>query len=214
MKLRDHLHIYGFSLMRPGRVHDWLRRGVPLWEGAELPRPGLTEFLGMSWAMAVVQGMSKLLLANLLIQAFLSFQNEGGAFFSLVETQDGLWPYYVLVFSTALDIVFFPILTLVITGFWNFVIRIFGGFLGLEEDREERAEQITTVALSSHAFLLLPVLGPFLQKIAWFFLAYVGLRRNLGASRSLSVVILLTPTVVSAMFISLVALAVFYLSKS
>jgi hypothetical protein len=168
----------------------------------------------MSWALAIIQGLSKLLLANLLVQAFLALQEDGGVFHLLVDEYGALLPYYLLVFSTALDLIFYPVLTMVTLEFWNFLIRLFGRFLGMGEERDVAARQITTQALSSNFFLIVPIMGPFLQKFAWLFLMYVGLRERLQASRSLTAVILVTPTVIMMMFFGFAFLGLFYLIKA
>lgn len=208
-----YVHSYLLCLLRPGLVHDWFKHGISPWSDVpDLPRPSLAEFIGMSWAMAVVQGFSKLLLANLIIHSFLALQNDGGLFLQMVDSGSGLLPYYLLLFSTSLDLIFFPIMALVTLEFWKWILRAFGLFMGLsEEQRKASAEEVTLVALSSNFFLGVPVLGPFLQKLAWLFLMYVGLRRNLGASRGLSFVILLTPLFMLAAILALLALGIFYL---
>ena len=211
--LIDYAHTYFLCLMRPGRMHDWLKHGIPLWEGEVLPpEPTLAQQLGLSWAFAVLQGISKLVLLNVILQALLSYQNENGFFFDLVDTQNGLIPYYVMLFSTSLDIIFFPVITLIITEFWVWVVGLFARWMHAEGESTEIAHQVTNVALSSNFFLAVPIIGVFLQKIAWLFLMYTGLRRNLGATRSLTIVILIAPTVLFLMAIALMVLIILSLA--
>lgn len=207
-----YFHSYIFALLQPSKVHDWLKHGIAPWADLELPpRPGLAESIGVSWVMAIVQALGKIALASLILQYLIDFQIESGWAFNFIDTDAELVPYYFLVISTSLDLIFFPIVTLVVTQFWNFVVRTFGWLLGLEkEERELAADQITVVALSSNFFLVLPVLGVVLQKFAWLFLMYKGLRRNLGASRSLSVIVLVAPSMLMLMLASLLVLAVVF----
>lgn len=208
-----YLHSYALCLLRPRVMLDWLRHGIaPYADGEhELPQPELTGQLAVSWMFAVIQGIVRILLANFMVQLFLHYQNEDNFFYSFVDVEDGLFPYYVLLFTTALDLVFFPILTLIVTEFWNFILRQYARWLKVEGDVDDIARDITTVALSSHFFLVLPVIGVVFQQIAWVYLLYVGCRHHLQATRLLSIVILITPTVLMLMSISVFSLAIFYL---
>lgn len=208
-----YLHSYALCLLRPRVMLDWLRHGIaPYADGEhELPQPELTGQLAVSWMFAVIQGIVRILLANFMVQLFLRYQNEDNFFYSFVDVEDGLFPYYVLLFTTALDLVFFPILTLIVTEFWNFILRQYARWLKVEGDVDDVARDITTVALSSHFFLVLPVIGVVFQQIAWVYLLYVGCRHHLQATRLLSIVILITPTVLMLMSISVFSLAIFYL---
>lgn len=208
-----YLHSYALCLLRPRVMLDWLRHGIaPYADGEhELPQPELTGQLAVSWMFAVIQGIVRILLANFMVQLFLHYQNEDNFFYSFVDVEDGLFPYYVLLFTTALDLVFFPILTLIVTEFWNFILRQYARWLKVDGDVDDVARDITTVALSSHFFLVLPVIGVVFQQIAWVYLLYVGCRHHLQATRLLSIVILITPTVLMLMSISVFSLAIFYL---
>lgn len=209
--LAAYLHSYTLCLLRPRLMLDWLQHGIPPYGDEELPRPELSYQIGVSWALAIVQGIARLMIANVLVQLFLSYQNEDNLFSTFVDAQDGLFPYYILVFSSALDLIFFPILTLVMTEVWSFILRLYAGFLEVEGDHQDIATDITNVALSSHFFLILPVIGVFFQQLAWLYLLYVGCRHRLGASRALSLIILITPTVVILMVTCLLVLGLFYL---
>mgnify|MGYP001627361022 CR=1 FL=1 len=211
--LWPYLHSYALCLLKPRQMLDWLAHGIrPYGDEGELERPDLVSQVALSWAMALVQGFARLLMANVLVQLFLAYHNHNDLFSFFIDVQDGLFPYYFLVLSTALDLVFFPILTLVQTQVWAFVLRLYARALHLPGDEGDIAEQVTNVALSSHFFLLVPIIGPVFQQLSWLYLLYVGCRHRLGASRSLSIVILLTPTVVTLMLVSLVIFGVFCLT--
>jgi hypothetical protein len=209
--LIPHFHSYLLCLLRPKLVLDWLKHGIAPYSDQELPFPDLAPQISISWAFAVVQGLSRLLMANLIMQLFIHFQNSNNFFFSFIDVQDGLFPYYFMLFSTALDLVFFPIIAFVTVEFWNFIFRTYAGFLKVSGDRDEIAKDITNVALSSNFFLLLPIIGIVFKQLAWLYLLYVGCRHQLGASRVLTILILATPTVLMLMAVSLVTLIIFYL---
>jgi hypothetical protein len=91
------------------------------------------------------------------------------------------------------------------------MIRLYSKWLNPDLPHEEIADQISTHALSSNLFSIIPFLGDLIQSGLYYFLLYAGLRSNLGASRSLAWVILLTPTLLAMMVLSLLGFAVFYL---
>lgn len=123
----------------------------------------------------------------------------------------GFSTYYFFLFSAALDIIFFPVGAVIVTEVWTWIIRVYARWLNPELPADEIAHQITVGALSSNLFNIIPFVGDVIQFFLYLFLLYAGLRANLGASRSLAVVILLTPTVLFFMLISLIGFLFFYL---
>ena len=65
-----------------------------------------------------------------------------------------------------------------------------------------------TVALSSHVFSVVPILGNMAQKFAALVLMYAGLRKQLNASAMLSVCIMMFPVLMMLGFLSLIMLVV------
>lgn len=212
----SYFHTFLICLIQPGKVHQWLKYDVAPWNDDILPpKPSLAPSISASWVMAIVQGLGKIALASIILKFLIQFQQESALPFALIEGDKELIPYYFLIISTSLDIIFFPVLMLVVTQLWNLIIRAFGWMLGIEKsERQGIADDITVVALSSNFFLVLPIAGIFLQKLAWLYLMYVGLRKNLGASRSLSIVILFTPTLILSMIFGVLTLGFFYLLKT
>jgi len=204
---------YLLPIVHPFRIHRHFHMNQPLpgREGEQVQALNLSEALMFSWIFAVLKGLMRIVLINVVIQSFISFQSENFPFFEMVAQEAGLTTYYFLLFSAMLDIVFFPILTMVMTEFWNWVIRIFAGLMKFEGDREEVAHQITVTALSSYVFFLVPLIGEIIQSFMYYMMLYAGLRENLRASRSLAFVILITPVILLMMFLSLAALVLFCL---
>ncbi len=185
---------------------------LPGREGERIGALNLSEALLFSWIFAVLKGLMRIVLINIVIQSFISFQSENFPFFEMVAQEAGLTTYYFLLFSAMLDIVFFPILTMVTTEFWNWVIRLFANLMDFQGDREEVAHQITVTALSSYVFFLIPLIGELIQAFMYYIMLYAGLRENLRASRSLAFVILISPAILLTMVLCLAGLALFYLS--
>jgi hypothetical protein len=206
------METYCMVLVHPFRIHEQFRHNVSLpGEGERIEPLTLAEALSISWVFAILRGICKILILNFFLQTFISTQRENFPFILDLLESSGFSTYYFLLFSAAVDIIFFPIGAMVITQFWAWVIRTYTKLLNPELPAEEIADQITTHALSSNIFNLVPFIGDIFQAATYIFLLYAGLRRNLEASRSLSMVILATPTLILTMLFSLLLFAIFYL---
>ena len=206
------LETYIMVLVHPFRIHHQFRYQVNLPGQDHLYAPlKLSEALGISWIFAIIRGLGKILILNVFLESFLRLQSENFPVLQDIIYSSGLSTYYFILFSAALDIIFFPISSLVMTEVWSWVIRLFSKWLNPDLPHEEIADQITTHALSSNLFAMIPFLGDLIQSGLHFFLMYAGLRANLGASRSLAWVILITPSLIAMMAISLFAFMIFYL---
>lgn len=209
------IETYLMVLVHPFRIHQQFRFQLPIphHDGKIYAPLTLAESLGISWVFSAIRGLFKIVLMNFFLQSFLSMQNERFPFLQELVRGSGSSTYYFLVFSAALDIIFFPLAALVLTEVWSFIIRKYAGFLNPALPADEIADQITTHALSSNVFSIIPFVGEVIQTGLYYFLIYAGLRSNLGASRSLAWVILLTPTVIFLMLLSLFLFMIFYLAS-
>jgi hypothetical protein len=207
------LETYLMVLVHPFKIHQQFRYQVALpgQENHFFAPLKLSEALGISWVFAIIRGLAKLMLMNFFLQSFVNMQSDSFPILQDLLISSGLSTYYFLLFSASLDIIFFPITALVMTEVWAWMIRTYSKWLNPELPHEEIADQITTHALSSNIFSIIPFLGDLIQAALYYFLLYAGLRSNLGASRSLAWVILLTPTLLAIMLFSLFGFAVFYL---
>lgn len=207
------LETYLMVLVHPFRIHQQFRFSLPIpnHDGKLYEPLTLAEALSISWVFAIVRGLFKILLMNFFIQTFLSMQSDSFPFLQEMLKSSGASTYYFLLFSAALDIVFFPLAAIVLTEVWSFVIKKYSQLLNPDQPHDEIADQITTHALSSNLFTIIPFIGEMIQTVLYYFLIYAGLRSNLGASRSLAWVILLTPTVIFLMLLCLFLLMLFYL---
>lgn len=207
------LETYLMVLVHPFRIHQQFRFALPLpnHEG-HLYRPlTLAESLGISWVFAILRGLGRIIILNFFLHSFLSMQSADFPFLEKMVQNSGTSSYYFFLFSAALDIIFFPVGAIVITEVWAWVIRRYAEWLNPDLPHEEIADQITTHALSSHLFSIIPFIGDFIQGMLYYFLLYAGLRSNLGASKSLAWVILLTPTLVMLMLFLCFLFMLFYL---
>jgi hypothetical protein len=211
--LKGIIETYFMVLVHPFRIHQQFRYHLALpGHNGEIYEPlTLAESLGISWIFAIIRGIARIIVLNFFLQSFLSLQSENFPFLQEIIKSSGFSSYYFLLFSAALDIIFFPVSTIVLTELWAWVIRKYALWLNPDLPHEQIADQVTTHALSSHVFSVVPFLGDFIQTLLYYFLLYAGLRTNLGASKSLAWVILLTPTLILAMIISIIVFIAFYL---
>lgn len=207
------LETYLMVLIHPFRIHQQFRYQVTLpgHQGHVFEPLKLSEALGISWIFNIVRGLCKILLLNFFLQSFINLQSESFPVLQDIMMSSGVSTYYFLLFSASLDIIFFPITALVMTEVWAWMIRLYSKWLNPDLPHEEIADQITTHALSSNLLAIIPFVGDVIQSGLYYFLLYAGIRSNLGASRSLAWVILLTPTLLGAMFLSLMGFGIFYL---
>lgn len=207
------LETYLMVLVHPFRIHQQFRHNLPIpnQSGYLYPPLTLAESLGISWIFAIIRGLGKIIILNFFLQSFVSMQSENFPILQELMANSGISTYYFLLFSAALDIIFFPVATLIMTEVWAWVIRLYTGWLNPDLPKDTIADQITTHALSANLFTIIPFLGDLIQSLLYYFLLYAGLRSNLGASRSLAWVILLTPTLFGIMLMSLLVFMIFYL---
>jgi hypothetical protein len=211
--LTEMLETYLTVLVHPFRIHQQFRHALPIpnHEGHLYPPLTLAESLGISWIFAILRGLGKIIIMNFFLQSFLNMQSENFPILQELLKSSGTSTYYFLLFSAALDIIFFPVATIVMTELWAWVIRKYATWLNASLPADEISDQITTHALSSSVFMIIPFIGDIIQSLLYYFLLYAGIRSNLGASRSLTWVILLTPTILLLMFMSMFAFIIFYL---
>jgi hypothetical protein len=199
-------------LVHPFRIHQQFRYELPIPNHGKLYAPlTLAESLGISWVFAILRGLTKIVFMSYFLNSFLSMQSEDFPFLQDLLQSSGASTYYFLLFSSALDIIFYPLGALVMTEVWVWVIKKYTYWLNPELPNEQIADQITTHALSSNLFMIVPFIGELIQGFLYYFLLYAGLRSNLGASRSLAWVVLLTPTLFLLMLMSVFGFTLFYL---
>lgn len=207
------LETYLMTLVHPFRIQQQFRHNIPLpgHEGHLYEPLSLAESIGISWVFAIVRGLFKIVILNFFLHSFLSFQSPEFEILQDLVRTSGFSTYYFLLFSAALDIIFFPVGAIVVTEVWTWIIKLYARLLNPDLPADDIAHQITVGALSSNLFSIVPFVGDMVQLGLYLFLLYAGLRSNLEASRSLAMVILLTPTVLFFMALSLMFFLIFYL---
>ncbi|MEE2742494.1 MAG: hypothetical protein VYD54_01215, partial [Bdellovibrionota bacterium] len=92
-------------------------------------------------------------------------------------------------------VVIFPLLTLVYVKVWSYLIIFFGILYDKEEESSEVANEIMTTSLSTYAFLAIPIMGEFIQKLTFIFYIFVGLKENMKLGNLQSFLVILSPLI-------------------
>lgn len=207
MQIIDYFQSYIYYLIHPFKSHDsFMGKNADL---AYSPKKlSVYESLGASWIFVVINGIVRIFLVNFVLYTFIKLSDSDFSLLSSVTNEDSMLGFYFLILSTILDVIFYPLFTLFLIQFWEFVIKIFARFLGHQENIEDKAKSIMTVALSSQIFSIVPIFGSMAQKLAAMVLMYAGLRKQLNASAALSVCIMMFPVLLMIAFFSLIMLVV------
>jgi hypothetical protein len=186
------LSSFFYNLVYPFRAHEYYKgKVVNVFDENHVWKLNLYESISLSWLFVIINGLLRILFIHTIINMFVGD--------SPTVMGIELWPsdhfssFYFILISIVLDMVFHPLFTLIMVQIWELIIKAYAHVLEIEGDWDEIAESIMTVSLSSYFFKIIPFIGDFLQSIFKFILMYSGLRVRLGASRMLTLVILLTP---------------------
>lgn len=207
MQILDYFQSYIYYLVHPFKTHDAFMGKAPDHSYTPL-KLSVYESLGASWMFIVINGIIRIFLVNFVLYAFLKISGDEFGFLTSITNEDSLLGFYFLILSSILDVIFYPLFTLFLIQFWEFVIKMFARFLGHQENIEDKAKSVMTVALSSHIFSIIPILGSMAQTLAAVVLMYAGLRKQLNASAALSVCIMMFPVLLMVAFFSLIMLVV------
>lgn len=217
--LREHfkkfiskLETYLLVVIHPFKIHQQFHSQIPLYSyDSSLQVPlTLAESLGFSWIFSFLRGLFRIIFLNLFLNLLFTFQSDSLSLLEEMMRDSGLMTYSFFLITLALDVIFFPIGQFILTEFWSFLIKFYAKILNPQLPVAEISQQISVHALSSNVFLLIPVVGDVIQSFYYIFLLYAGLRANLCASRSLSLVILMTPILALIMLIALILVIGFY----
>ncbi|MCO4752848.1 MAG: hypothetical protein KC478_00130 [Bacteriovoracaceae bacterium] len=203
MKLAEVFHNYFYYLVHPFKTHQLLIGGD---QDSGVKPLGLYESLGVSWVFVVVAGLVRIVLINLVIFMFLGMIDPENAFLGGIIDGNSFTGFYFLILTSILDVIFYPLVTMFIIQFWEFVLKSYASLAGVQGDVDKKTKTILSVALSSHILLIVPIFGEFAQKAAHFVQMYAGIREQLEFSRALTFCVLLTPILIFLFFASFIIL--------
>jgi hypothetical protein len=103
-------------------------------------------------------------------------------------------PPHIMTLLILLKITFFPLVFWAFYKVWYYFINFFGFFFfEIRKDTNIIADQVVFYALTSHIFLLIPVIGVVIKNIVFLIFLYAGLCNNMGLSKSRSLMVILSP---------------------
>jgi len=130
-----------------------------------------------------------------LIHSFYSlfFINVANFLVSVFDIGDIINPR-ILVYTALLKIIFFPLVFWAYAKLWVVIVEFFGRLFFEDEKKiKEISDQVVGVSLTSHIFLLIPVIGGVISHFAFYIYLFAGLRKNLGLSVTKSFMVILSP---------------------
>ncbi len=148
------------------------------------------ESLLVSWFFSILQLFYVLLGMLLGLEVFSSYVGEESLFSPFLLDAQVKKIIYIFLFQGVL----FPLSFWVSTTFWTLLIKSFTKLFEKEvSSPQEVAEELVRTSLTSHTFLIIPILGPFLFKAATLIYIFAGLRKNLDMSVLQSILVIICP---------------------
>jgi len=187
---KDALTTYIHYLIHPFKSHDALKSHNRSFLPFDL---SLYESLGLSWFFILLSSFFRLIMISFLISIFVEVMDPATDLLEQFYTGDRYLGFYFVILSTLLDVVFFPLISLVMIQFWDMIIKFFAYLHGDEDDVDEKSKNILSVALSSNVLMVIPIIGAPASSIARLVQMYAGLRVQFNFSSVATILILLTP---------------------
>lgn len=142
-----------------------------------------SDVLSVSWIFVIINCLYSLALLNL-----------GAALLKMVDSSSSYGNPKSLIFFTLTQAIFFPIGFYFFAKIWEKLVGFFTSVFKPEiEDIDEVSKQIVVVSLTTHTFLLVPILGTFIFYIAFAIYLFGGLKYNLGLRNLPALLAILSP---------------------
>ncbi len=164
------------------------------------------ESLCTSWLFVLINALFRIIILNFSIHLMIDFIQDQNVLLSGLVDINKFSTFYIFIFSSILDIIFYPLFGLFLIQFWTFIINLYGQLLGETQDIIRKTDDIIAVYLSSHFLRVIPFLGDSLQGFVALILLYSGLRVQLKASPLLSLCIIFTPILLLLILVSMIIL--------
>ena len=164
------------------------------------------ESLSISWVFVVMNGFLRICVLNLVLIMFASLLRSAEAEMGALINIGDIPSLYLIVLSSLLDVIFFPLFGIFIIQFWEVLIRMVGALLQTPGNVAEKADDIISVYFSANILQIVPILGAPLKGFAGMILMYAGLRKQINASPTLSICVILAPMLFALIFLSIIML--------
>ncbi len=204
MNILEVLRTYVHYLIHPFKTHEQFLY-PDRFEG-ELSDYSSYQSLSISWVFVVFNGIGRVVLLNLVLVMMVGLLAETEL--SSVVNIGEIPSLYLIILSTVLDVIFFPLFGFFIIQFWDVVIRAVGFLLETPGNLALKADRIISVYFSANIFRVIPVLGGPIKSFAGMLLLYAGLRKQLNASPLLAACVVLTPMLFILVVVSMIMLLV------
>lgn len=219
--MNDILNNYFSSFLHPWHTQELLRK-LRLYE-TEVKEPAQLELVGseelkpleesvgvnfeqsltISWLFVVMNGFYVLIGHFMGLVAFEGFSSEG-IFLDSFQSLLSISAIGFLLLKT----VFFPLFFWVYSKFWINIIKIFSTLFEKDEDVDRVSEEIVTNAFTTHTFLVIPIFGDLLHRIANLVYLFGGLRKNLGFNTLQAGLVIVCPLLLFLFAVFMMALSV------
>ncbi|MBP5297043.1 MAG: hypothetical protein J6Y94_06900 [Bacteriovoracaceae bacterium] len=226
-------HDFWFAFLHPVKLHQflrWQRQHLPTEDTAPVlpfkeeelntaPAPigpsfSTGETIALVWPLVIIKSFYTLLAIAVGFASMSRFQAV------MANPFPGDWKFtqYTIVSLALFGAVLAPLVLLIYLKIWQWVLKIFGRLFERSPETSLSAPEVVNYSMASYWFLLIPILGPMLQRLAQVFYLFVGLRQNIGLSRMQSMVVACTvylmPYLIVLFLILVLALWVYLLLGS
>lgn len=103
---------------------------------------------------------------------------------------------FTTIFLAILRVVFFPLIFWLYGKFWVNIIKVFANLYEREDEIDDISVEIVSHAFTSHTFMVIPIVGLFLHRIANLIYLFGGLRKNLKLSVLQALLVILCPLII------------------
>lgn len=159
--------------------------------------------LTVSWIFVIFNAFYSLIGMFMGLHLFESFSLED-SFITYSESFLG----FTSIFFLVLKVVFFPLVFWFYGKFWVNIIKVFANIFEKDGDIETVGEEIVSHAFTTHTFLVIPIIGLLLHRVANIVYLFGGLKRNLGFNTLQSILVIICPLVLLLFSFFLMAVSV------
>lgn len=154
----------------------------------------------------ILGGLFRLILVLGSLSVFNNLLNSSDLPWGDLVSTSGTSGFYMILFTSFLDIIFYPLFGIFLIQIWEFFIKTYAYLLGESKNVKQKVDSVLAVSLSSKVLLVIPFIGGFLEGIANMILIFVGLKKQFKMNSALAICVLLTPYV---FFLGLSCLIIF-----
>ncbi len=165
--------------------------------------PDFVSLVLIAWLFFMLYSFYSLAFA--VFGANVSYEKANYVISSLIGASEFQRKFFII--SLLGNVVFFPLSAWVYVRLWKLLIS-FCTKLFDKDYEQETIDEVVNFSLVSNFFLIIPILGSFLQFLSSTFYIFIGLRYNLRLSSTQSLMIVASPLVLIGLLLLSIALYV------